>query len=212
MYYLVYQVVNLINGKIYIGVHGTLDINDSYMGSGKHLKHAQKKYGIENFEKHILHIFDSSDPMFEMEAALVNEEFLARPDTYNIVLGGKNPLDYVNETNHNNKGNHRKTGNYGFKITPLDRTTQKYRDALSVGAKVYYAAGGINPFKGKTHTAKTKKLIGAINSKKQQGINNSQYGTCWIHSLELKSSKRIKADVLEEWINKGWVKGRKINW
>ena len=45
MFYLIYKTTNLINGKIYIGSHRTTDINDSYMGSGKYLLYALKKYG-----------------------------------------------------------------------------------------------------------------------------------------------------------------------
>jgi len=41
-HYLVYQITNLINYKIYIGVHQTYDINDCYMGSGKLIKTEQK--------------------------------------------------------------------------------------------------------------------------------------------------------------------------
>lgn len=45
MYYL-YKTTNLINHKYYIGVHYSEDIdNDDYLGSGKHLKSAIKKYG-----------------------------------------------------------------------------------------------------------------------------------------------------------------------
>jgi hypothetical protein len=53
-YYTIYKTTNLINGKIYIGKHETSDLNDTYMGSGKVLMNAIKKYGKDSFKKEIL--------------------------------------------------------------------------------------------------------------------------------------------------------------
>ena len=88
-YHLVYMIVNKINNKIYIGKHTTKNPYDSYMGSGKTLKAAIKKYGLENFEKTFLYCFDSEDEAYLKESEIVTAEFVKREDTYNLVTGGK---------------------------------------------------------------------------------------------------------------------------
>jgi len=89
MYYTIYQTKNLINGKIYIGKHQTKDPNDSYLGSGKHLRDAIKKYGKEKFSKEVLFIFDTEEEMNSKEKELITEEFVSRTDTYNLGIGGE---------------------------------------------------------------------------------------------------------------------------
>jgi len=43
-----------------------------------------------------------------------------------------------------------------------------------------------------------------------QGINNSQYGTCWIYNEEPQENKRVEKEEVQFWLDKGWIKGRKI--
>lgn len=54
MIYCLYQTTNLVNGKIYVGIHQSQSLDDAYLGSGKLLKAAIKKYGRKNFKREIL--------------------------------------------------------------------------------------------------------------------------------------------------------------
>ena len=74
MYYIVYETTNNINGHIYIGVHITSVIDDGYVGSGKVLQRAIKKYGLEYFTRKILFIYDNPEEMFKKEKEIVNQE------------------------------------------------------------------------------------------------------------------------------------------
>lgn len=84
--YSVYKVINLINGKFYIGVHQTLNPNDSYYGSGKLIKQAIKKYGKENFVKEILYLTENKLEAYEKEKQFT-VDFKNR-NSYNLKLGG----------------------------------------------------------------------------------------------------------------------------
>ena len=96
----------MVNGKIYIGVHKTDNVNkfDGYYGCGMYNENSQpdittgfpaalRKYGKENFVRETLFIYPYTEQgeldAFNKEAELVNEEFVKRKDTYNLRLGGK---------------------------------------------------------------------------------------------------------------------------
>jgi hypothetical protein len=83
----IYKITNKINGKWYIGKHNGSDPN--YMGSGKLLKQAYKKYGKENFEKTILETCQTEDELNIKEIHWMDvSNALTSPDCYNLVAGG----------------------------------------------------------------------------------------------------------------------------
>jgi hypothetical protein len=88
-YFVVYQITNLLNEKIYVGAHATYNINDKYMGSSKILKKDLKISGRQNFKKDILFVFENEESMLLKERELVNKEFCFRTDTYNQIVGGQ---------------------------------------------------------------------------------------------------------------------------
>lgn len=61
-----YKTTNLVNGKIYIGKHITEDPNDRYLGSGHLFYKAVRKYGVKNFKKEVLFIFDNEEEMLSI--------------------------------------------------------------------------------------------------------------------------------------------------
>lgn len=87
-YFYLYRITNKVNNKVYVGCHETDNLNDGYLGSGKAIKLAIKKYGIDNFKKEIISFHSSRAEMFEAEKIVVNREFISRVDTYNLAEGG----------------------------------------------------------------------------------------------------------------------------
>ena len=89
MYYIVYKITNLKNGRFYIGKHSTIDINDGYMGSGTALKQAQEKLGLKYFKKEILIVCDSEEMMNQAEKIYIKGARYNTPKKcYNRVNGG----------------------------------------------------------------------------------------------------------------------------
>lgn len=110
MKYIVYQTTSKINNKIYVGVHKieTPEEFDGYLGNGvyiyrpssylnpkTHFQYAVKKYGIENFVRTTLKVFDTEEDAYKMEAEIVNREFVERDDTYNLILGGRDVSQFM---------------------------------------------------------------------------------------------------------------------
>ena len=87
-YHYFYKITNNTNSHYYYGVHNTDNLDDGYMGSGKRLQYAYKKYGIENFTKEILKMFQTSEEAFLYEAEVVTEELVKDDACYNCELGG----------------------------------------------------------------------------------------------------------------------------
>ena len=217
MYYTVYKITNLVNGKIYVGVNKTNDLNNYYMGSGKLIKEAIKKYGLTNFKKEIIAIFDNTDDMFEMEAQIVNEEFVKDSQTYNLKEGGHGGWDHI-IPEHFTKSENRKISQPLNSKKATEAIKWLYENdkdwvesqikKLSEGMIKYYENGGKNGFYGKNHSDETIEKMKGHTS--QKGEKNSQFGTLWIHNIELKKSKKIKKEEFPTWEQEGWLKGRKM--
>lgn len=83
---IIYKTINLINNKIYIGQDR--NNNPNYLGSGKKILRAIKKYGKQNFKREILFEFNNIEEALLKESQLVNSDFIKNDLTYNLVTGG----------------------------------------------------------------------------------------------------------------------------
>ena len=83
---IIYKTTNLINNKFYVGKDKYN--NPLYLGSGKILKEAIKKYGKGNFIKEVLEVCKSIEEMNERETFWI-KELNAINVGYNIALGGE---------------------------------------------------------------------------------------------------------------------------
>jgi len=96
---IVYKTTNIKNGKFYVGLHSTDDINDGYLGSGTYFQVALKKYGIENFKKEILFDFSTRAKAAQIEGRILTHDFIKDINTYNLFPGSGVYID----ANHNVK-------------------------------------------------------------------------------------------------------------
>lgn len=103
---IVYLTVNLVNHKIYVGVHNTEtpDRFDGYIGNSIYgptckciqnpstpFHYAVKKYGYKNFRRYTLKVCDTREEALELEKLIVNEKFISSKNTYNVEIGGGDP-------------------------------------------------------------------------------------------------------------------------
>lgn len=202
-----YKITNLVNNKFYYGVHKTDNIADNYMGSGKRIKYAIKKYGIENFKKEIICYFETYEEVLKYESEIVTVDLIQNENCYNIRLGGLGGFEHI--TKEIRQNNIRKM----LSILWLnDEYMKNHKIRSSIRMKKQHKDGKMkyDTFTGKHHSNDTinkMKLSHKLNGD-QIGEKNSQFGTCWIRKKN--KNKKINKNELNIWLNNGWIKGRKM--
>lgn len=183
MYY-IYRITNLINGKTYIGQHQYKDLNDNYMGSGKNLWRAYRKYGFENFKKEIL-VFNISKKeyidLLEKTFIAAEREKVGVENCYNLADGGEGNLGLQHSEETKKKISEARKGKKLSEETkkriseakrgkhhPNSEETKKKISEAMKGHKVSEETkkkisealkGKPSPNKGKHHTEETKRKM-----------------------------------------------------
>ena len=206
-FHYIYKTTNTKNGKYYIGMHSTNDLEDGYMGSGKIVRNSIRKHGKEFHTKEILEFLDNRNSLVKREKEIVNESLLKDPLCMNLKHGGEGG-GKIYSSEHLKK----------FTISGSLATHKKIKEdpsswieackdnskKISKKLKKMFESGELKPqFLGKKHSEETILLM--KEKKKGYGIgeSNSQFGTIWItNGIENKKIK--KTDIIPE----GWRNGR----
>lgn len=187
MIYTIYQVTNIVNHKIYIGVHKTNNPNDSYMGSGRAIKNAIKKYGKENFKKEVLFVFENKEDAYKKEQDLVNTFFISREDTYNGKLGGYGGWDHVRSPE--------------VQKLAVERLNEYYQSDAGIKLKKHLS----NSKKGSVPNDNPKINKWSKSEKNKQNLKECRLNAIWINNGQIEKSI-LKTNKLPE----GWKRGRII--
>lgn len=177
----IYLTINIINGKTYIGKRQkSSEKSKNYLGSGKRIKMAVKKYGKENFKKFII---DENQNYSKEELSNLEIEYIfnLKPN-YNISLGGDGGDNFTNNINKEKiRENHKLLSRKNWQNPIYRNKMMEYFKSdefiprikhLHDGNKKWWSIeenkkkyaeenliGNKNPFFGKHHSKETKKDI-----------------------------------------------------
>jgi group I intron endonuclease len=198
--YTVYQIKNLVNSKVYIGITTKENPIDRW---NEHLKNylrydyvlykAMRKYGLENFQFSIIEQTLDLKEIKLLERKYIQEYnsycFQENSNGYNMTLGGDGTFgfEHSQETKRkiskSNKGKTRIfTEDHKRKMSEARRgkiLSKETRKKISEARK-----GSNNPMYGKTRvfTEETKRKM----SEARKGSNNPMYGKTRTHSKKIK--------------------------
>lgn len=212
-YHFLYKTTNLINHKYYYGIHSTKKLDDGYLGSGKYLKRSINKYGKDNFLFEIIQFFDNKEDLIKKEIEIVNEKILSDEKCMNLRVGGFGGFSSKEQTENAKKSNTKQKWLKENNPEWYEKKCKKMKDSLleqykNGTRKKEYFYNWI----GKKHKKESKNKIGLKNSIHQKGNKNSQFDTCWVINEREEKCIKIQKIELEQYLNNGWKKGRKMNW
>ena len=184
MFGFIYKTTNLINNKIYVGLctheNPILSEGKIYLGSGKIIKQAVKRYGKNNFQRDILQICYSLEELLQAEIEWIEK---LNPD-YNIELGGRAGIssrmkDYWAQFTADER---KEIRNWGRKSSVAGENNPMYgRSTSSTVKETWDRRDSIYRENFGKKVSESRKILGLA-----QGKNNPMYGRSAIREKNLK--------------------------
>jgi hypothetical protein len=194
--------ITRVDGKYYIGMHSTDNLEDNYFGSGTLLSKSIKKHGKDKHIKEILEHLPTREALKLRETEIVNEELLGDKMCMNLTLGGGGGWHHINIP-----GAWKGKSNFAANNVA---NSKKFHEKLEAdpdrkkewAAKISKSLTGKPKWSNGTTGKSFKKKPGSA-----VGKSNSQFGTCWVTK---ETSIKINLLDLERYLADGFVRGRKI--
>jgi len=209
-----YKIINKINNKFYFGIHSTNDINDNYIGSGVILKTAYKKYGIENFEKHILKFFSDRKSLLEYEKEIVCKDLVDNCSCYNITIGGKGTLIHEKSYfGHTTKGLIHINNGLVNKLVKPNELERYISNGWKIGENFKSCKGKVVISNGSNEMFVFQEEVEKYISKgwtiggKSRNKGNSSHAKDKVWMNNGIETKRITKECIKEYENNGWKIG-----
>lgn len=190
-----YRVDNLVNGKYYIGKRSCFGNpeDDPYLGSGKNIRRAIKRYGPENFKKTILAEFDTEEDAYLCEAELVTKDVLLDPMCYNICLGGiggQRGTVYLNRN--------------GEMTRVMPELVDKY---LADGWQLGWSDSMREAHMHRVVSEETRKKISELHKRMHEFRAGFTSGKVKVSNENLNQSLYVDPKYLSEYLSQGWKTG-----
>lgn len=194
------------DGKYYIGMHSTDNLEDGYFGSGKLITRSIKKHGLRRHSKEILEHMSTREALKVREREIVNEELLGDVLCMNLQLGGGGGWSTEQQSLNGTRGNEKMRK---LRLENPDWAKQ-VADAQSRAQKLVYAQGRkptLPTWTGRKHRSETLEKLKTSMSGKQSGERNSQFGIKRVGINKDGKIKKVQPHQLQEYLDDGWKKG-----
>lgn len=194
----VYKTTHVESRKFYFGVHKARNPNDSYLGSGKHIKAAVKRHGRAAFKKEVLHVFDNPNDAYEKEAELADEAHVSRSDTYNLIRGGVYSGEKFGRSGEENSQRGTRWVHKEGRVKKVDATL------LDQALKEGWGKG-----RGPSFKAEMSSIADATPGWGEWGksLPSPYKGTLWVRKGDMR--RRVSPEEARRLLAEGWVEGHR---
>lgn len=190
VYHIFYKTTNNINGKFYYGVHSTNKLDDGYIGSGKLLTRAIKKYGKKSFTREILAIFDTKEEAFLIEKTVVTKILVNDKRCYNVKVGGQSGHTTCKTATKNAENDAK---NASEKYATQKKIGNDRTEAQKLSSELHaIRQKGKTPYNKKEVVLFGVKYASVTEAMKHLGLSTSQYYFMKNSSLQFDTVEQLK--------------------